>query len=88
MSAKTGQQTLSKPRLVVFDVEGVLIPKRRYLLFEASQRLSLLSFIKMFWAGFLYEVGLMSLKSALQKIFKQLRGLVLEDLFQLYKKVP
>jgi len=88
MVSKTGQQTLSKPRLVVFDVEGVLIPKRRYLLFEASQRLSLLSFIKMLWAGFLYEVGLTSLKSALQKIFKQLRGLALEDLFQLYKKVP
>jgi phosphoserine phosphatase len=88
MSSETGQQILSKPRLVVFDVEGVLIPKRRYLLFEASQRLSLLSFIKMLWAGFLYEVGLISLKSALQKIFKQLRGLALEDLFQLYKKVP
>jgi HAD superfamily phosphoserine phosphatase-like hydrolase len=88
MTSRTDQQIISKPRLVVFDVEGVLIPKRRYLLFEASQRLSLLNFIKMLWAGFLYEVGLVSLKSALQKIFKQLRGLALEDLFQLYKKVP
>jgi phosphoserine phosphatase len=42
----------------------------------------------MLWAGFLYEIGLTSLKSALQKIFKHLRGLTLEDLFQLYKKVP
>jgi HAD superfamily phosphoserine phosphatase-like hydrolase len=88
MPSKTGQQILSKPRLVVFDVEGVLIPKRRYLLFEASKRLSLWSFMKMLWAGFLYEVGLISLKSALQKIFKQLHGLAQEDLFQLYKRVP
>lgn len=88
MPSKTDQQILSKHRLVIFDVEGVLIPKRRYLLFEASKRLSLLSFIRMLWAGFLYEAGLAPLKSALQKIFKQLRGLTQEDLFQLYKKVP
>jgi phytol kinase len=88
MASKRNQQTLFKPSLVVFDVEGVLIPKRRYLLFEASQRLSLFSFIKILWAGFLYEVGLRPLKSALKKIFKQLRGLALEELFLLYKKVP
>ncbi len=78
----------SSPRLVVFDVEGVLIPKRRYMLFEVSKRLSLLSFMKLLWAGFLYEAGLISLKSALQKTFKQLHGLEVEDLFRLYKKVP
>lgn len=88
MSSKRNQQTLFKPRLVVFDVEGVLIPKRRYLLFEASQSLSLFGFIRILWAGFLYEVGLMPLKSALKKIFKQLRGLALDELFLLYKKVP
>ncbi len=85
---KADQKNLSKPRLVVFDVEGVLIPKRRYLLFEASKRLSLLSFMKMLWVGFLYEAGFISLKYALQKIFRQLQGLTLEDLFQLHKKMP
>lgn len=72
----------------MFDVEGVLIPKRRYLLFEASRRLSLLSFIKMLFTGLTYEIGLISLQSALQRIFQQLRGLAMKDLFQLYKKVP
>jgi len=86
--AKTTQSIHLKPRLIVFDVEGVLIPKRRYLLFEASRRLSLMSFLKMLWAGLLYETGLISLESALTKIFKQLRGLTVEDMFQLYKKVP
>jgi len=42
----------------------------------------------MLWAGFLYETGLISLESALKRIFKQLRGLTIEDTFQLYKKVP
>jgi len=87
-TTKPTQSTPSKPSLIVFDVEGVLIPKRRYLLFEASQRLNFLSFIKMLWAGLLYEIGLIPLKTALQKIFKQLHGLTVEDLYQLYKKVP
>jgi len=87
--AKTSSQsTQPKPRLIVFDVEGVLIPKRRYLLFEASRRLSFVSFLKMLWAGLLYETGLITLESALKKIFKQLRGLAVEDMFQLYKKIP
>jgi len=77
-----------KPRLIVFDVEGVLIPKRRYLLFEASRRISFVSLLKMFWAGFLYESGLISLEKALRRIYRQLHGLAISDLFQLYKKMP
>jgi len=74
--------------LIVFDVEGVLIPKRRYLLFEASRRLSFLSFAKIFWTGLLYETGLIRLESALQKIYKRLRGLPLEDVLKLYENIP
>jgi HAD superfamily phosphoserine phosphatase-like hydrolase len=72
----------------VFDVEGVLIPKRRYLLFEASRRLSFFKFLRMLWAGLLYEAGLVPLEKALAKIFKQLQGLTVEDMFQLYRKMP
>ncbi len=38
--------------------------------------------------GFLYEIGLTSLESALKRIFKMLEGLTLDELFQLYQKVP
>jgi len=69
-------------------VEGVLIPKRRYLLFEASKLLGILGFVKMLWAGFLYESGLCSLERALQRIYRQLKGLAFTDLFKLYKKMP
>lgn len=65
-----------------------MIPKRRYLLFEASRRVSVVSFIKMLWAGFLYEAGLIRLETALQRIYKQLRGLSANDLFQLFKNIP
>jgi len=86
----TSETTLiqTKLRLVIFDVEGILIPKRRYLLFEASRRISIPSFLKMLWAGFLYEAGLTSLETALRKIYRQLSELTLSDLFQLYKKMP
>ena len=77
-----------KPRLIVFDVEGIIIPKRRYLLFEASQRVTILSYIKMLWAGLLYETGLIKLETALRRIYKQLQGLPVDDLFQLFKKIP
>jgi len=75
-------------RLIVFDVEGVLVPKRRYLLFETARKVGLLAFIKIIVVGVLYEVGLLSLESALRRIFTVLRGLTVSDVFQLYKGIP
>jgi len=75
-------------RLIVFDVEGVLVPKRRYLLFEAARKVGLLGFVKIIVVGVLYEIGLLSLESVLRKIFMVLRGLTVDDLFQLYKGIP
>jgi len=75
-------------RLIVFDVEGVLVPKRRYLLFETARKVGLLGFVKIIVVGVLYEIGLLSLESALRKIFIGLRGLTVDDLFQLYKEIP
>jgi len=81
--------TTTKPkRLIVFDIEGVLIPKRRYLLFEAARKLGPLGFLKILLYGTLYEIGLIPLGSALKKIFKLLKGFKIDELFQLYKKVP
>ncbi len=75
-------------RLIVFDVEGVLIPKRRFLLFETIRSVDLWGFIKVIIIGFLYEVGLLSLESTLKRIFMMLQGLTVEEVFQLYKKIP
>ncbi len=84
--AKTRED--QRNRLIVFDVEGVLLPKRRYLLFDAARKLGPWGFIKIIIIGFLYEVGLLSLETALKKIFRLFRGFLIDDLFELYKAVP
>lgn len=74
--------------LIVFDVEGILIPKNRYLLFETLRKIGFRGFIKTLLLGFLYEIGLLSLDSALRRIYKLLKGLRAEELLQLNKKIP
>lgn len=82
---KTGHRT---DRLVVFDVEGVLIPKNRYLPFEASRKIGFRGIIKIIALGFLYEIGLLSLESALKRIFALLKGLEAEEILKLHKRIP
>ena len=75
-------------RLIVFDVEGVLVPKWRYLLFETTRKVGFRGFVKIFAVGVLYEMGLLSLESTLRRIFMVLRGLTVDDAFQLFKRIP
>ena len=82
---ETGQEN---KRLVVFDIEGILIPKNRYLLFEISRKVGFLGFIRIIVLGFLYETGLLSLESALRRIFMMLKGLEAEETYRLYKRIP
>lgn len=77
-----------KPRLAVFDVEGVLIPKNRYLFFEIGRKLSFLQFLKIAFYGLLYELGLISLKSALEKMFKVFKGFKVEEFLQIFRRLP
>jgi HAD superfamily phosphoserine phosphatase-like hydrolase len=74
-------------KLVVFDVEGVLIPKNRFL-FEIGRILGVSQLMKVLLFGLLYEIGAISLKSALKHIFSSLRGVKLEWLLQISEKVP
>lgn len=76
-----------KPRLVVFDVEGVLIPKNRFF-FEVGKRLGIFALIRMLFYGFLYEAGLTRLESALKRIFRELRGVELDELYSIFSKIP
>ena len=76
-----------EPRLVVFDVEGVLIPKNRFL-FEVGKSLGISQLMKVLLFGFLYHIGVIQLKSALKRIFNSLRGIKIERLIQVAEKVP
>lgn len=79
--------TRKKPKLIIFDVEGVLIPKNRFL-FEVGKKLGFIVLLKVFFYGFLYEIGLIHLKSALKKIVRNTRGMKTETLMQIAAKVP
>jgi HAD superfamily phosphoserine phosphatase-like hydrolase len=72
---------------VVFDVEGVLIPKNRFL-FEVGKSLGISQLMKVLLFGFLYGIGVIQLKSALKRIFSSLRGIKIERLMQIAEKVP
>ena len=76
-----------KPRLIVFDVEGVLIPKNRFF-FEVGKSLGFIRLVKLLFFGFLYEAGILSLESVLRHIFKDLKGAKLELLLQNFGKIP
>ena len=76
-----------KPRLVVFDVEGVLIPKNRFV-FAVGKSLGFIKLIKLLFYGFLYEAGILKLESALRHVFKELKGVDLETLGFIFGKSP
>jgi dolichol kinase/phosphoserine phosphatase len=77
----------SEPKLVVFDVEGVLIPKNRFL-FEVGKSLGALQLMKVLLFGFLYEIGVIQLRSALKRIFSNMRDTKIGSLMQIAEKVP
>lgn len=78
---------LEKSRLVIFDVEGVLIAKNRFI-FEVGRSLGYVGLIKLLFFGFLYEVGILGLESALRLIYRQLRDVKLETLIEIFSKIP
>lgn len=75
-------------KLAVFDIEGVLLPKNRYLTFEVGRTLSFPQLIKLLFVGLLYEARLLSLESALKRIFKLFRDFNVEELVATFRKVP
>lgn len=86
MKALTGSEG-KKPKLAVFDVEGVLIPKNR-LFFDVARRLGLTRLFQILLFGFLYEIGVMPLKRALTRIFWIMRGTKLEVFYQKMDNLP
>ena len=75
-------------KLVVFDVEGVLIPKRRFLLFEASRGKGLKLFLKFALIGVLYSIGVLSLERSLRVVFQSLKGKQIGELSTIFQALP
>ncbi len=75
-------------KLVIFDVEGVLLPKWRYIPFEVSRNIPISKFLWILIIGILYEIGVLSLEATLRRIYKNLKGYTLKALYQDFKKIP
>ena len=78
--------TSEKTRLVVFDVEGVLVPKNRFI-FEVGKKLGLARLVKLLFFGFLYEAGIMRLDSVLKRLFSELEGVKVDVLKEVFEKI-
>ncbi len=78
----------NKKKLIVFDIEGIIIPKNRYLIFEISRKVGLIGFLKIILLGILYETRLLNLESTMKKIFSMFKGLSQKEADRLYKQIP
>jgi len=77
----------NKP-MVVFDVEGVIFPKNRFLVFELSGKTGFFSFIKIVFLGLLYEIGALPLENTLKKIFQMFKGVPEIEVLEITKNIP
>ena len=76
-----------KKKLIVFDVEGVLIPKNRFI-FETGKNLGFFQLIQMLSIGFFYKIGLLSLKLALKRIFYLMKDIRFNNLAEIFNRIP
>lgn len=74
-------------RLVVFDVEGIIIPKRKFLLLQATKNLTVQGIAYLLLYGLLYEVGLSSLETSLQNIYALFTNVSLSDFHQIFRRI-
>lgn len=75
-------------RLIVFDVEGVILPKERHLALQAYRRWGAFGLVLAGVIGALYVIGVLTIKKALSKIYALFRGVSLEDLLRVFRDVP
>lgn len=75
----------SKPRLVVFDVEGVLVPKNRFF-YEVSKTLGALTLFKVLILGFLYEAGIFKIENVLRRVYREFGGVKSEDMMTSFNR--
>lgn len=78
-------ESQSGSRLVIFDVEGIILPARKFLVFEIAKSIGVGAMLHVAWAGFLYNIGLISIKKALRAIYGALRGVEVNQVLRVYR---
>lgn len=71
----------------MFDVEGVLIPKNRFI-YEIGKSIGLFQLMKMLFIGFLYEIRILSLKTAFRHIFYLMKDVNINRLIDIFGRIP
>lgn len=79
------KNTRKTHKLVVFDVEGIIIPKNRYLLLEASKNLGIYRTLLVIIVALLYEAGAVSLEYALRRIYRLFKGTSLSEFHRIFR---
>jgi dolichol kinase/phosphoserine phosphatase len=79
--------TKEKKQLIVFDVEGVLVPRNMFF-FQMGRMLSFFTLIQILFYRFLYEMGVCSLDGSLKRIFRKMQGQKMETLQCVFDKIP
>jgi dolichol kinase/phosphoserine phosphatase len=79
-------ESQQKPRLVVLDVEGVMVPKNRFF-FESAKAMGLYRLVRVLFWGFLYEAGILKFESALRHIYWELRGAPVAKLLEVFGRI-
>lgn len=75
-------------RLAVLDVEGIILPKRRYLLLQATRKVAFPRIVRLFLFGLLYELGIYTLERALRGIYALFAGISLAEVYATFKVLP
>ncbi|MDR2699680.1 MAG: hypothetical protein LBC12_02535 [Nitrososphaerota archaeon] len=76
-----------KTQFIVFDVEGVLIPKNMFF-FQVGRALGFFALMQILLCRLLYEAGIYSLANSLKRIFGKMRGQKIENLQNIFDKIP
>ena len=79
--------TKKKNQLIIFDVEGVLIPKNMFF-FQVGRMLGFFTLIQILLYRCLYEIGICSLDVSLKRVFRKLKGQKIETLQNIFDKIP
>jgi len=71
-------------KLLIFDVEGVLLPRKIKLMFRLSKQYGILYFLKNIFRGILYELGILSPSKLIVGFYNDLKNTNLNQLWEEY----
>lgn len=73
-------------QMVVFDVEGIILPTQRYLLQEVTL-LNNRKKLAVLFNGLLYQIGIRHLRKTLELIYRNFEGIPFEDFARIFEKI-